>query len=59
MNEQFGILFTSRNNYELLDQWCSSIDTEGYYILNIDEDSTDEQKKLGKEVCKKIQHNLP
>ena len=56
MNEQFGILFTSRNNYELLDQWCSCIDTEGYYILNIDEDSTDEQKELGKEVCKK--HNI-
>ena len=25
-----GILFTSRNNYELLDLWMSKIDTEGF-----------------------------
>lgn len=53
MDKKFGILFTSRNNYELLDNWCSRVDTKDYLILNIDEDSTDEQKLLGKEICKK------
>ena len=35
-----AILFTSRNNYNLLDVWLSRVDTEGFSILNIDEDST-------------------
>ena len=48
-----GILFTSRNNYELLDLWMSKIDTEGFSILNIDEDSTKENKQHGIDVCKK------
>ena len=31
-----GILFTSRNNYRLLESWMSKVDTEGCKILNID-----------------------
>ena len=41
------------NNYELLDLWMSKIDTEGFSILNIDEDSTKENKQHGVDVCKK------
>jgi hypothetical protein len=52
MDKKIGIVFTSRNNYELLGNWCSQVDTKGYEILNIDEDSTPEQKQLGKEICK-------
>ena len=53
MDKKIGIVFTSRNNYELLENWCSQVDTKGYKILNIDEDSSIEQKELGKKVCKK------
>jgi len=48
-----GILFTSRNNYRLLESWMSKVDTEGCKILNIDEDSTGENKRMGKEICLK------
>ena len=48
-----AILFTSRNNYNLLDVWLSRVDTEGFSILNIDEDSTSENKEIGKSVCEK------
>ena len=48
-----GILFTSRNNYRLLESWMSKVDTEGCKILNIDEDSTGENKRMGKEICSK------
>ena len=48
-----GILFTSRNNYRLLDSWMSKVDIEGCKVLNIDEDSTDENKKMGREICSK------
>ena len=53
MDKKIGIVFTSRNNYELFDNWFKKTDTTGYQILNIDEDSTEEQKALGKLVCKK------
>mgnify|MGYP003115548215 CR=1 FL=1 len=53
MSKKIGIVFTSRNNYELLGNWSSIVDTSGYKVLNIDEDSTPEQKTLGKEICKK------
>jgi hypothetical protein len=52
-SQKIGILFTSRNNYELLDNWMEQVDTEGVCILNIDEDSIEENKKIGIEVCKK------
>ena len=51
-----GILFTSRNNYDLLDYWLERVNTEELFILNIDEDSTPENKLKGIEVCKK--HNV-
>ena len=37
--KKIGIVFTSRNNYSLLDHWLSSVDTEELDVLNIDEDS--------------------
>ena len=48
MDKKLGILFTSRNNYNLLDVWLSRVDTEGFSILNVDEDSTPENKEIGK-----------
>ena len=36
MDKKIGIVFTSRNNYELLENWSSQVDTKGYKILNID-----------------------
>jgi hypothetical protein len=51
--KKVGLLFTSRNNYELLDLWLSKVDTEGFSILNIDEDSTKENKQKGKNICNK------
>jgi len=41
MDKKIGILFTSRNNYNLLYNWLNKVDTEGFDILNIDEDSDD------------------
>jgi len=49
-----GLLLTSRNNYELLREWYSLTDNAGLEILNIDEDSTDEQKALGEKYCKEL-----
>jgi len=51
--KKIGIVFTSRNNYSLLDFWLSSVDTEGFDVLNIDEDSSLENKEEGKQICKK------
>jgi hypothetical protein len=54
--KKIGLLFTSRNNYDLLDFWMQKVNTEGFSILNIDEDSTEENKSKGREICKK--HNI-
>ena len=54
--KKIGILFTARNNYELLDNWMKKVDTTGYEILSIDEDSTDENKSIGQTICNK--HNV-
>jgi hypothetical protein len=51
MDKKIGILFTSRNNYNLLDNWLNKVNTEGFDILNIDEDSDDKNKKSGKSIC--------
>ena len=51
--KKLGIFFVSKNNYQLYDVWMNESDTENYTILNIDEDSTPENKKIGREVCKK------
>ena len=53
MIKKIGILFTSRNNYELLDNWMNKVDTENFSVLSIDEDSTETNKKIGKDVCSK------
>lgn len=52
--KKVGLLFTSRNNYEMLDFWMENQpNIQEFSILNIDEDSTEENKAKGKEICKK------
>ena len=51
--KKLGIFFTTRNNYAMLEDWLKTVDCEGFEILNIDEDSTDEQKSFGKKICEK------
>jgi hypothetical protein len=53
---KLGILFTSRNNYDLLDYWLTKVNTNNIFILNIDEDSTIENKDKGRIICEK--HNV-
>jgi len=53
MDKNVGILFTSRNNYELLDNWLKVVDIEGCEVLSIDEDSSEANKKIGREICHK------
>jgi hypothetical protein len=53
---KLGILFTSRNNYDLLDYWLTKVNTNNIFILNIDEDSTIENKDKGRMICDK--HNI-
>jgi len=49
-----GILITSRNNYSMMDKiWAKRINNREYPVLNIDEDSSNDQKKLGRDICKK------
>ena len=54
--KNLGILFTSRNNYSLLDEWLNRVDWDGFEILNIDEDSSKTERKKGIDICKK--HNV-
>ena len=56
MDKKIGILFTARNNYELLDSWMNIVDTEGLEVLSIDEDSDKDVKEQGKQICEK--HNV-
>ena len=52
--KQFAIVFTARNNYSMLDSWMKkNKPPKEYQIISIDEDSTPEQKALGKSICKK------
>ena len=53
-----GILLTSRNNYKFMEKFwilntLGKCDLHDYKILNIDEDSTEEEKKKGRELCDK------
>jgi len=49
-----GLLFTSRNNYQLLDFWFQNQpNLEEFSILNIDEDSSEENKSQGRAICEK------
>lgn len=54
--KKLGILFTSRNNYEMFDLWFQNSTNEGFEVLSIDEDSSPENKELGKQICKR--HNI-
>ena len=49
--KKLGILFTSRNNYELLQNWVDNVYYKDFDILNIDEDSEKEIKENGKKIC--------
>jgi hypothetical protein len=51
--EKVGILFTSRNNYQLLETWLNTVDVENFSVLNIDEDSDKDIKEHGKQICEK------
>ena len=51
--KKIGIFFTTRNNYNMFENWLETVDYEGFNILNIDEDSTEENKKIGKDLCEK------
>ena len=51
--KKIGILFTSRNNYDMLDKWLTEHDYENFDVLNIDEDSSVDEKSLGKKICEK------
>ena len=51
MSKKLGIFLVSKNNYQLLPGWVDRVNTEGYEVLNIDEDSTPENKEIGKEKC--------
>jgi len=54
MNSKIGILLTSRNNYQMLKNWYISANTNEFDILNIDEDSEAENKKVGAEICAEL-----
>ena len=52
-----GVLFLLEYLVQLydiiLDNWIKTVDTEDCKILSIDEDSTEDNKKIGKEVCQR------
>ena len=48
--KKIGILFTTRNNYAMLDNWLKSFDYEGFSVLNIDENSNEEEKQKGRKI---------
>jgi len=53
---KIALLFNSRNNYKLFENIFfehTTVDFSNYYIFNIDLDSTDQEKELGKEVFEK------
>ncbi len=58
--KNIGLLITSRNNYKFFDEfWAPRIqefNSSGYSVLNIDEDSKEEERQMGIESCKK--HNV-
>ena len=57
-NPSIGIFMTSRNNYDYMDKvWVEKTlvdcDVNNIKVLNIDEDSTEEEKKKGREMCER------
>jgi len=48
-----AILLTSRNNYRFMREfWAPRINNGTFPVLNIDEDSNEDEKLLGKKICK-------
>ena len=48
--KKVGILFTTRNNYDMLENWLKSFNHEGFPVLNIDENSIEEEKVKGRKI---------
>ncbi len=54
MDSSIAILITSRNNYGMMDKfWAPRINNGKYQVLNIDEDSSKDQKIIGQDICTK------
>ena len=52
------IFYSSRNNYEMLrDEVLPKLNFEGFKVINIDDNSSEEQKNLGRQICK--DSNIP
>lgn len=61
MSKNIGILMTSRNNYDYMGElWCKKTleesDGNFFKVLNIDEDSSEEEKEKGKALCDKYEN---
>ena len=56
---KISVFVSSRNNYSLLEEFIerNKKDLSGYYFVNIDDFSDEEQVTLGKSICKK--YNIP
>ena len=53
---RIGIMYSSFNNYDLLEEVLNTINYEGFPVINIDDHSIEEEIELGKKLCKK--HNI-
>ena len=52
------IYCSSRNNYEMLEgEIFKNYNFEGFDFVNVDDNSSEEQKKLGKDIC--LKNNIP
>ena len=61
MNKSIGILMTSRNNYDYMEEcWCKKTleesDGNFFKVLNIDEDSTEGEKQKERVLCDKYEN---
>jgi hypothetical protein len=55
MTIKFGVLIVSRNNYEMQRIWRERWNLpKNSIVLNIDEGSTQAQRKIGVDICKKL-----
>jgi hypothetical protein len=52
-SSDIGIVLTSKNNYSMLEEFLTLYDYSGITILNIDAGSSDDEIKMGIELCKK------
>jgi glycosyltransferase involved in cell wall biosynthesis len=52
MNDNLIIYVSSRNNYDMLTgEVIKNINTEGFELINIDDNSSNEEIKKGKQIC--------